>query len=108
VRKPSNKNQEAKPDRTISPSPAVFGGRKSDPVNLKREISTKAQQDSVKDIIVYGEDNALPLRIAQAVEESPAASSCIGNSFLKSISIKMVYVSTRRHLLGYFQVSNIS
>lgn len=54
----------------------VFGA-KSDPEGLKREISTPAQRDGFEEIILYGKDNALPLRIAHAVEESPAASSCI-------------------------------
>jgi hypothetical protein len=80
VRRPSNKNKEYKgesPRYTISPSPVIFGPKKQDPQNLKREISTPSQKDGFEDIILYGHDNALPLRIAQAVEESPAASSCV-------------------------------
>ena len=48
-----------------------------DPESLKREISTNAQKDQQSGTIIYGADNALPLRIAQAIDESPAASSCI-------------------------------
>lgn len=73
MRRTKNKS----PQLTVSPSPMVFGGRVSEPDNLKREVSTRAQEDTWKEIIIYGDDNALPLRIAQAVEESPAASSCI-------------------------------
>lgn len=53
----------------------LFGGRS--PENLKREIATQGQKDGFEDIIIYGPDNAFPLRLAQAVEESPAASSCV-------------------------------
>jgi hypothetical protein len=80
VRRPTNKNTEHKGDNpryTISPSPVFFGPKKEDPQSLKREISTQSQKDGFEDIILYGPDNALPLRIAQAVEESPAASSCV-------------------------------
>jgi hypothetical protein len=74
VRKPVKNPQE----RTVSPSPQLFGGKKSsEPENLKREISTPAQRNWAEGTILYGEDDALPLRIAQAVEESPAAASCI-------------------------------
>lgn len=73
------------PNVTISPSPMVFGGKKSKPEDLKRQISTPAQRDGFEEIILYGKDNALPLHIAKAVEESPAASSCIAtvSKFIK-------------------------
>jgi hypothetical protein len=84
VRKSKNKNPQNSANKgfkshTVSPSPAVFhlNGRSTDPENLKREISTPAQRNWAEGTILYGEDDALPLRIAQAVEESPAASSCI-------------------------------
>jgi hypothetical protein len=80
VRKPKNKNPQAKalqPQYTVSPSPTVFGGKRSDPENLKRQISTPNQRNWAEGTILYGDDDALPLRIAQAVEESPAASACI-------------------------------
>lgn len=51
---------------------------KTKPEALKRVESTLSQTESLENIIMYGPDNAFPLRIAQAVEESPAASSCIG------------------------------
>lgn len=53
----------------------VFG--RKPPEALKREIATLSQKDGFEDIIIYGPDNAFPLRLAQAVDESPAASSCI-------------------------------
>lgn len=82
MRKPKNKNPQnlgARPVPTVSPFPAVFhiNGKRSDPEDLKREISTPSQRNWAEGTIIYGEDDALPLRIAQAVEESPAASSCI-------------------------------
>jgi hypothetical protein len=91
VRKPKNKNAEKqgfRPQYTVSPSPTTFGVRKSDPESLTREISTPAQRDGLEGIINYGEDNALPLRIAHAVEHSPAASSCIDTiaQFIKGSS----------------------
>lgn len=78
MRKPKHKSSQT----TVSPSPALFkiNGKHtySDPQDLKREISTNSQTILSEGTILYGEDDALPLRIALAVEESPAASSCIG------------------------------
>jgi len=74
VRKPNN-NPQSKPSYSISPNPQVFGGKPN--ALLERQPTVPSQTNSLDDIIIYGEDNALPLRIAQAVEESPAASSCI-------------------------------
>lgn len=84
VRRPKNKRQQ----KTVSPSPAVFrikGSKRPDPQDLKREISVTSQTVWSEDTLKYGEDDALPLRIAQAVEESPAASSCIAtiSKFIK-------------------------
>lgn len=85
MRKPENKtnhqgnnHQQNRLERTVSPSPQLFGSKRvSDPENLKREISTPSQRNWAEGTILYGEDDALPLRIAQAVEESPATASCI-------------------------------
>lgn len=64
------------PDRrTVSPFPQAFG-RKT-PENLKREVSTRNQVRFDEDTIVFGENDALPLIISNAVDESPAATSCI-------------------------------
>lgn len=60
------------PSHSISPS--IFTVK---PKALNREISTNAQKNFADDTIIYGEDDALPLRIAKAVDESPAATSCI-------------------------------
>lgn len=46
------------------------------PQNLKREKAVPEQKNWSENTILYGEDDALPLRIAQAVEDSPAAASC--------------------------------
>jgi hypothetical protein len=46
------------------------------PQDLKREKAVPEQKNWSEDTILYGEDDALPLRIALAVEKSPAASSC--------------------------------
>lgn len=69
MRKPKNKPSS----RSVSPSPKVYGG----PVALKREQTSNAQKNFAEGTIIYGEDDNLPLRIAQAVENSPAGSSCV-------------------------------
>ena len=83
MRKPKSKHTQ----NTVSPSPVLFriNGKNHDPDNLKREISVPSQTIWSEETIIYGEDNSLPLRIALAVEESPAASSCIGtiSKFIK-------------------------
>ncbi len=66
MRKSKNK------DVSISPSVRVFK-----PQALKREISVNSQKNWQEDTILYGKDDALPLRIAQAVDESPSANSCV-------------------------------
>lgn len=82
MRKSKNKQPENKgktPHYTVSPTPTVYHiNPKPSPEDLKREISTPSQRNWAEGTIIYGEDDALPLRIAQAVEESPATSSCIG------------------------------
>ena len=77
MRKPKNKSEhQGKPyQHAVSPSPMVFG--RKGPEALKREIAVQSQKDGFEDIIIYGADNAFPLRLAQAVEESPAASACL-------------------------------
>ncbi len=81
MRKSKNKQPDNKgktPHYTVSPTPTVYHiNQKSSPEDLKREISTPSQRNWAEGTIIYGDDDALPLRIAQAVEESPAASSCI-------------------------------
>jgi hypothetical protein len=69
-----------KPKRKyVSPFPTAY------PKNLTREISVNTQRNWQEDTIIYGEDDALPLRIAQAVDESPATTACINtvSSFIK-------------------------
>lgn len=61
MRKPRNK--------TVSPNPTVY--------NLQRQVSTNAQKNFNENTILYGEDDALPLRIAKLVQESPATQACI-------------------------------
>ena len=65
--------------RYVSPFPTAY------PRNLVREISVNTQKNWQEDTIIYGEDDALPLRIAQAVDESPATTACINtiSSFIK-------------------------
>lgn len=61
--------------RYVSPYPQAYS---FSPKNLTREIAVNSQKNFNEDTIIYGEDDALPLRIAQAVDQSPATSSCIG------------------------------
>jgi hypothetical protein len=73
VRKSKNSKSIQK-GGTVSPYPKSFT---RNPEALKREISTNSMKDWSENTIIYGTDNALPLRIAQAVEQSPAAQACI-------------------------------
>jgi len=68
--------------RYVSPYPTAYT---LNPKNLTRELSTTNQKNWLEDTILYGEDDCLPLRIAQAVEESPATSACIAtvSQFIK-------------------------
>lgn len=68
--------------RYVSPFPTAYS---LNPKALTREISTTNQKNFLEDTIIYGEDDCLPLRIAQAVEESPATSACIAtvSQFIK-------------------------
>lgn len=66
MRRPKNKRYS--PGTTFLPP--------SGPQDLKREKAVPEQKNWSEDTIRYGDDDALPLRIAQAVEKSPAASSC--------------------------------
>lgn len=50
----------------------------SGPKSLQREATTSAQKEYSEDTIIWGLDNAFPLRLAETVQSSPAASSCIG------------------------------
>lgn len=59
----------------VSPYPKAYS---FNPKNLVREKSVTSQKNFLEDTIIYGEDDALPLRIAQAVDESPATTACIG------------------------------
>lgn len=62
----------------ISPNPTAFYRNGKQPqASVKREISTRSQINTQEDTIIYGEDDALPLRIAKLVNESPAAMACI-------------------------------
>jgi len=78
VRKPKSKNP-AKPIDKSRFSPAIhkFSINSTDPEALKRQISTPSQRNWSEGTLLYGADDAFPLRIAQAVEDSPAASACI-------------------------------
>jgi hypothetical protein len=57
-----------------SPFPQSFS---RNPEALKREKSTNAQKNFAEGTIVYGDDDALPLRIAKLVQESPATTACL-------------------------------
>jgi len=73
VRKPKSKVPQKR--NGVYASPKVYGG--NDPVALKREATTNSQKNFAEDTILFGDGDNLPLRIAQAVENSPAASSCL-------------------------------
>lgn len=69
--------KKSKASGFVSPNPKAIKVSQKSPEALQREISTSGQKNWAEDTILYGEDDALPLRIAQAVEESPAAGSCL-------------------------------
>lgn len=77
VRKPKSKSSPSGKSSGFSPAIQKFSINRTDPEALKRQISVPSQRNWSEGTILYGEDDALPLRIAQAVEDSPATSSCI-------------------------------
>jgi hypothetical protein len=86
VRKPKKKGNEGNGRQFSSPYPTNFS--RSKPQNLKRQPSTVNQKNFYEGTIIYGEDDALPLRIAKLVQESPATSACLKtiSQFIKGSS----------------------
>jgi hypothetical protein len=72
--------------KQVAPSPMAF--KVAQPVDLKREATTDSQKDFLENTIKYGADNAFPLKLAKAVEDSPATSACIRtiSKFIKGAS----------------------
>lgn len=66
--------RDKKQYRTVSPNPDFFS---RSPEALKRDVSTTNQKRWDEDTIIWGENDALPLRILEAVEESPTTTSCL-------------------------------
>jgi hypothetical protein len=68
----------ARPKKPKNPYCTVIGRNSTDPeAVIKREVSTLSQINKQEDTLIYGDGDNLPLRIAQLVNESPAASACI-------------------------------
>lgn len=69
----------------FSPSVSIFNVTAQGPSALVRQEVTINQVRKDTNTIVWGQDDALPLRILQAVDESPTTTSCIGTKeqFLK-------------------------
>lgn len=62
----------------ISPNPTAFSRNGKQPqAAVKREISTRSQINTLENTLIYGEDDALPLRIAKLANESPATMACL-------------------------------
>ena len=59
----------------IHPSPTAV--KINHPEALKREIAHESQIEYNEDYIRYGEGDALPLKIASIVDQSPATKSCL-------------------------------
>jgi hypothetical protein len=98
VRKPKNQGG-ATGGRYVSPHPTVFS---RSPQNLKREKSNSSQKDWSNNTINYGDDNAFPLRIAKAVQDSPATAACLKtiSQFIKGASFsdkELMKVKVNRH-----------
>jgi len=65
----------------IFPNPTAFSLNGIKPqAAVRREISTRSQLNSLENTIIYGEDDALPLRITKLTSESPAALACINTT----------------------------
>jgi hypothetical protein len=63
-----------KSKRYTSPAPKFYN-RSAE--NLKRDVAPATTKNWYEDTIIWGIDDAFPLRLAQAVQKSPAASACI-------------------------------
>ncbi len=62
----------------IFPNPTAFSLNGPKPqAAVRREISKRSQLNTRENTIIYGEDDALPLRITKLTSESPAAMACI-------------------------------
>jgi len=66
-----------KVQKHVDPSPMAFSVSAKEPEALERQATTQSQKEFFENTIIYGEDNAFPLRLAKAVEDSPATSACI-------------------------------
>ncbi len=71
--------------KSISPNPKAYNADSKSPEALEREEATRRQVRWDTDTIIWGEEDALPLRILMAVNQSPTATSCLGKkeSFIK-------------------------
>ena len=63
--------------KAISPNPHVYG---AGPTALEREQASQNQIRWDEGTIVWGADDALPLRIMTAVNQSPTTTSCLGTT----------------------------
>jgi hypothetical protein len=74
----------------VAPSPSIFHinrssydiidgpvGLNGDPKNLEREKSVLSQERMDEKTIIWGADDAAPLRMLNAVDQSPTATSCL-------------------------------
>ncbi len=68
----------ARPKKPHVPNCTAIGRNSTDPeAVIKREVSTQSQINKQEETLIYGDGDNLPLRIAQLVNESPAASACV-------------------------------
>lgn len=66
-----------RPKSYIPISPQAIHTDKSKPVALKREIAHENQLERNEEYLRYGEGDALPLKMASLVDQSPATKSCL-------------------------------
>lgn len=66
--------RDKKQYRTVSPNPDFFSRT---PSALIRDVSTTDQKRWDEGTIIWGENDDLPLRVLEAVEESPTTTSCL-------------------------------
>lgn len=63
----------------VSPFPRAFpvSKKKREPEDLRRQATTRNQTRFDEGTLIWGTDDAFPLRLAKTVEDSPAATACL-------------------------------
>lgn len=76
MRKPKSRYSGKIYSGHVSPHPQTFSFGKS-PQALKRQPTTASQKRFSEGTIIWGDDDAMPLRMANIIKDSPATSACL-------------------------------